>query len=132
MNTFHHALRRLIGSIHDSRACRALLFACDAYVTGARLIPLGDNGALLRTLAARSPRAPAAPHRRLRGPVSQIDDLDFVRTQSLTQEGGTHPRETGGAVGGKPFDAAAGRAARRRGLALEPHLSQHRGRGAGG
>ena len=40
-----------------SRALQALSIAFAAFVTGSRTIPLGDNGALLRDLAARAGRA---------------------------------------------------------------------------
>jgi hypothetical protein len=48
MNEIHLAARRILGSI---------TLAFHAFTTGARIIPLGDNGPLLRALADKSRQA---------------------------------------------------------------------------
>ena len=54
MINFQLAARRIAGGVNDTKAYRALALALQAFATGARFIPLGDNGPLLRALTARA------------------------------------------------------------------------------
>ena len=97
---------------------------------GARTIPLGDNGTLLRELAARADtlrrcrsngRRRAARPRTPRGPPNglQIDNFDLIGAHRLAEKRAADAAEAFRAVGGEPEDAAAamGRCASRQRLA---------------